>query len=140
MEISIDEKLQNQFDFILLEIERSRKLHRGITDINIDKWDIITALFIATITLISLFGIAYASSYIILSITGKSAITLGFVINEIKDNQQAILKMTALLSKMDWLTASNLKNGISDMHYKTKDFLMESFDSFETFISYLNGN
>lgn len=131
---NIENQLFLEYQVLLLSITKNKNLRR-----NIDRWDVITVAFLTIITLISIFGMSYAASYMICILKGKSVISLGFVVKECKENRETLLKMTTLIRSMDWLTKENLIKSATAVHKKTKEFLMDTFEDIDSFIDHIGG-
>lgn len=133
-------KINNVFDSVVQRV-RKRKRYRWLNSDSTNKWDILAALFMAAGVAAATFGIAWASSYLIMSLSGTQiAASVGtLVMSEIEDPVKLSQKLQTFIMKyMPWIIIRDPMLTVKQLHRKTKKNLIKHFGSVEEFDSFMN--
>jgi len=124
-------KIANKlFDSIFEKLHS--KNERGIG--NIDKWDVLAALIMSAITLAATFGIRWAISYVIISITGQTSLSIasvaGIWTSSNPEERENIIKNIKSILK-EWVTPAilkRIKSEVIKVHQEIKEWLKNNFE------------
>lgn len=103
-----------------------------------DKWDILAALFMAVGVAAATFGIAWACSYLVASLSGSQIAAAA--LTAVTGDPIAIAKKmeTFIMKNMPWLIMKDPLLTVKDLHRKTKKFLMKHFGTMDEFEAFVN--
>lgn len=133
------DKFQKEYEKIITELS---KYNNGRRTINIDKWDVLAAIFMAAMTTASVIGIYYVAYYIVIALCTKG-IGLGASVSAAcvewlskgENREKAVKSIEWILRNPMKSVISKLKElSIADAHQKIKETIIELYDgNFEEF-------
>ena len=146
------QKINDVFASVLTEIQKSQTMgalkikKRWFGSIESqnssrpDKWDVLSALFIAVGVAAAMFGIAWAASYMIASLSSGQIVASvsAFAMNNPISAKSVAKKLeTFIMDYMPWLVMKDPMLSVRQLHQKTKKFLIKHFGTVEDFQAFL---